>query len=295
MRANLGFHRALRLPVAPQGETPSPGDGVQPSLQATCSCQHRKMPGIRVINGDLRISGIHIEVGPDGDVVAPDVEVHLRTDMWPFWLEEAIDAAADAVRHSEAIPAAAQAQNNDEVARLMTRELRASMRAIASSAFAIDSFYATVKARSPAHPHEAVWRSKRTSRHAQIFQTLQYHLSLKNVGAKEINRRIKEIFRYRRWAVHPGSAFATPVWRPDVDSSVDWHFMAFRSANASAVAGMTAQMMDTLVNVLERGSADLVEYKAGARRAMDSVVEHYVASDLTPFVRAEPPEAGPSA
>lgn len=53
----------------------------------------------------------------------------------------------------------------------------------------------------------------------------------KNAGAKEMRRRIRDVFKFRDWAVHPGSKFRKPIIRPDVDG-LDWHFAVFRGENA---------------------------------------------------------------
>ena len=54
------------------------------------------MRGITVTDGgDLRISGVRIQVGvgADGVVSSSSATVHLRTDMSPYWLAEGVSAA----------------------------------------------------------------------------------------------------------------------------------------------------------------------------------------------------------
>ena len=245
------------------------------------------MPGVRTTAGaDLQISGIRIEMHEDGSVHLPPVVPKLRTDMWPHWLAEAVEAAVLARRVSAEIPVAVAAGDDFRVDSLLVQELRASMRAITAAAFALDAFYASVKARSPRHPDDEKWAKNRTTRPAQIFETLRYHLKIKNAGAKEMRRRICELFKFRGWAVHPGSKFREPIIRPEVDAGVDWHFTVFRAENAVNAVALTVSL-DQLVKKLERGSEDLQKFKEAARRAMNGVLDEYEAAALPVFPRCE--------
>lgn len=242
------------------------------------------MRGINVTDGgDLRLSNIRIEVGPDGAQSAPSPTVHLRTDMWPYWLAESIEGAKESASHAEGIPPALEAGDDESIRQLMIRDLRASMRAISAAAFAVDAFYASVKARSPRHPSEAAWREKRTARHAQVHETLRYHLKIDNTSAREVQHRIKQLFQFRDWAVHPGSSFKEPIFRADVDALVDWHYSAFRSENAVASTAMTVDMIDRLIPRLANGSEELAGWESRARAAMDVALVGYEAAGLPPL------------
>ncbi len=250
------------------------------------------MPGIMIVAGaDLRISGIRLEIADDGTVSAPPVTPHLRTDMWPHWLRESIDAARLAQAEAAKIPGIREEDDQEALAEVTTAELRASMRAITSAAFAVDAFYSAVAARSPTHPHAQLWRTRegrRTPRHSQIFETLRYSLKLQNPGATEIRKGIKELFKFRGWAVHPGSRYREPVYRSDLDAGVDWHFMAFRSENATACARLVTNMLDVMISKFDRGPQEVREAYEGARRFMNELLAYYDASDLPAFPRAEP-------
>lgn len=210
------------------------------------------MPGIRVTDGsDLRLSGLQINLNT-GEITPPTAL--LRTDTWPYWLAEAVSAAIAATEVAPITPELVAA-NSAEVTRLMVAELRASMRALTSSAFAIDAFYASVKARSPTHPQQAVWHAKGTPRHKQVAATLRHHLRVtNNQASNDLSRAIKEIFRFRDWAVHPGSQFKEAIHRDDVDAGVDWHFIAFSASNAVRGVANTVHLLDHLVKALDRGS-----------------------------------------
>lgn len=135
-----------------------------------------------------------------------------------------------------------------------------------------------------------MWHEKGTARHKQVVATLRYHLQIKNNNAsKEVAHRVKEMFRFRDWGVHPGSQFREAIHREDVDAGVDWHFLAFSASNAVRGVAKTVQLLDHLVAVLDRGSEDLVKWKPGARRAMNHVLDEYEFSDkLLPISRADP-------
>ncbi|MCV7178787.1 hypothetical protein [Mycolicibacterium sphagni] len=166
------------------------------------------MPGIWVVDGgDLRISEIRIEFGPHG-LVPSSPKVDLRLDMWRYWLIEAVVAAIEAAGIAPGLSAELLASDSEEASRLVIDELRASMRAITSAAFAIDAFYASVKARSPEHPQEAAWKEKPPRRHQQVAATLRHHLQItKNEQAKELKQTGQGDLQISRLGCSPRQPF----------------------------------------------------------------------------------------
>lgn len=226
------------------------------------------------------------------DPVTPE----LRMDLWPQWLHEALDATVAArAAHAEVLAEVAAPTSEEHLADLLDLELRTSMRAITSAAFAVDAFYSSVQARSPEHPDRAKWRTpgrRRTPRQAQVFETLRYHLKIRNPGAAEIRRRIRDLFKYRGWAVHADASFKEPVLREDIDRGVDWHFSAFRAENAVACLANTMQMLDVLVDLTERGTKELREWRENARVRLDEILDLYDAVEGLPeFTRARDEKA----
>jgi hypothetical protein len=251
------------------------------------------VPGIFFTRGaQLRIpaGGLSIRVTDEGEFVMDPVRTQLRMDLWPQWLHEALEAtvAARAV-HADLVAEAAAQTEEGRLAELLDLELRTCMRAISSAAFAVDAFYASVQARSPAHPDRAKWRApgrRRTPRQAQVSETLRYHLKLKQPGAGEIRSRIKQLFRFRGWAVHADSKFQDAIHRADLDLGVDWHHAAFGTENAIATLGSTLQMLDVLVACMERGSKEVREYALFAKERLDDLLDLYDAEpDLPPLRR----------
>lgn len=251
------------------------------------------MPGVRLTAGsDLQIpaGALVISIGADGKPQMDPVVPHLRTDMWPYWLEEAIDGAVAAQQHAATVASLRAQGDEDAVTRAMVQELRGAMRAIAACAFAVDGFYAAVKARAGDHPHQEDWlkpkeSGKRTPRHAQVFETLRYHLKMRNATAVPAKTRIQELFRFRGWAVHPGSRFREPVFRADVDAGVDWHFAVFRAENAVNAVSGTMNLLDVLVALMPRGTRELRGHHPSARRAMNIVFESYDRAGLPAMQR----------
>jgi hypothetical protein len=251
------------------------------------------VPGIFFPRGaQLRIPAgrLTIRVTDDGRFEGDPLIPQLRMDMWPQWLHEALDATV-AARDAHAQVTAEAASPTDEVrlGDLLDLELRASMRAITSAAFAVDAFYASVRARSSEHPDRARWLAsgrRRAPRHVQVFATLHHALKIRRPGAGEVRRRIKELFKYRGWAVHADSAFRDPVLREDIDRGIDWHYAAFRAENAVSILGMTVQTLDVLVGLFERGTEELREWAPFARERLDEILDLYDAQEgLTPFTR----------
>lgn len=242
------------------------------------------MPGVFIIEGaGLRLSGLKIIANDDGSIEMPPVTTHLRTDMWPTWLMDMIDAAAEAQAFRDLLPAAIAAEDEEEKSRLLHRELRASMRAITGAAFAMDAFYAALKARAGSHPDERIWRQKRTPRHAQIHATIEYHLGARtNTASKELMSFLKQVFRARGAAVHPGSQFREPVLRPELDAGVDWHFALFRAENAVTVAQSTVAITDALIVRAATRKAEIAHWNQAGGTAIAKVVVHYRSTLLPP-------------
>lgn len=214
--------------------------------------------------------------------------------MWPHWLHEAVDAAVAALDARQVVQAQRKdldgpppAENVQALQDALDIELRASMRSISSSAFAVDAFYAAVQARSPAHPDREKWRTpradgRRTSRQAIVFETLRYQLKIRPALAPEFRKRIDELFRYRSWAVHADAKFKPAVGRPDVERGVDWHYAAFRTENAVTVVGGTLQMLGALVDRFDEGSDEMREWQPYARETLDAVTSRYDADERFP-------------
>ena len=250
--------------------------------------------------GNLVQRGAEVRLGPlsvqpaSNDPLEAVLTYQLRMDMWPLWLHEAIDAAVAARDvHGPLVHEATSRVNDQQLATLLDLELRASMRAMTSSAFAVDAFYASVQARSPEHPDRAKWRTpdergRLTPRHVQVYETLRYSLKMNDPAAAEIRRRIKQLLWFRNSAVHANVTFRDPVRRQDIDLGVDWHNGAFSAGNATAALRDTLDMLDAMVTCFDRASKQLRAWAPFARERMDEVLDRYDAHKGLPPVERHP-------
>ncbi|MEN4446420.1 hypothetical protein [Mycobacterium sp. SM3041] len=230
----------------------------------------------------MSLSGFSIT--PEG----PQITLALRTDMWRFWLADAIDAAATALAASGEIPELykqfeAGDLAEDALDEVVVRELIASLRAISAAAFAIDAFYASIKSRSPEHPDQAAWSKKRTARYIQVSETITRHLKINDSTIKtRIRTNIQAVFEYRDKAVHPPSEFYEAVYRSDLNVGLDRAFVMFRAENAVSAMGTAVDLLDYCVARMNDGSPELAAYQQGARKNMDVLLEKYDAAGVFP-------------
>lgn len=241
--------------------------------------------GVTVVGGEIQVTP-SISVGDDL-VPVFSATARVRTDMWPFWLEEAVDAAKAVCHITEPIPeldaalqvTAAGGEPNLEVEqrliRLLYGELRASMRAVSACAFAIDAFYATVKERCGPHPHADTWRRNRTARVSQIVETFRHHLRPEGSRMRSINTTVTELFDLRDMAVHMAADWHDPVPRSDIHTSLDRRFSAFRRDNAVIAVGNSVHLFDYFVSVLARGGKELAKLRPIANERMCDVWQLY--------------------
>lgn len=239
--------------------------------------------GLRLLGSEIRMRNSEIFTIENGSIVGHAPRFEVRTDMWSYWLEDAIEAASTACRIAEPIPALTESLDTApdtaaveaEIDDRMIKELRASMRAITGSAFAIDGFYAMVKARRGPHPHAECWRKNGTSRKRQITETLRHHLRLNQTLANNLKICVSQVFVYRDWAAHMSSEFREPMYRSDAQIDVDWHFSAFRHTNAINAVRPSIIVLNDLVSVLARGGKELAACQSTSRKRMDAVLAAY--------------------
>lgn len=200
------------------------------------------MAGVFISDGmSLRIpaGGLRLAVGADGGVDIPPVQFEVMLDVWPFWLDIAIDQAAAASRARWDLERAASASGIETLeavphGELLASECKAGMVAIAAAAFALDNFYAVVKPFVPGGTELQVQvHAAGTPRHRRIAERLRRTFRIGNVG--RLRSILQEVFQYRDWAVHPPAEFREPVKHDLFNVGVEWRFVAFRAQNAVSV------------------------------------------------------------
>jgi hypothetical protein len=99
---------------------------------------------------------------------------------------------------------------------------------------------------------------------------------------KSIKSCVAQVFTFRDQAVHMAATFRDPALRPDVESSVDWHFHIFRRENAVNAVCFTVMVMDYLVSILEQGGEELAKCKTIAVERMAWILYEYQQVDGLP-------------
>jgi hypothetical protein len=157
----------------------------------------------------------------------------LSIEMWPHWLEIAIQHMRQAKEAHTRLLGARDAGDNVGIDQGLNDELRSSMQAICAVAFAVDAFYASLTAHMPIDPRlRASWREKRTSRDSIILEVLRVPSVLSRPQVASLKRVLGSIYQFRDWAVHPPADFRAAILHPDLQVGVDQRYLQFQSSNA---------------------------------------------------------------
>jgi len=188
--------------------------------------------GIVVPKGaSLRLTNLRIGWGPKGPEVGP-ATVELSLHMAPVWIEIALGHLVDSEEHRLRRLAAAK---DDKASSSAEGEFVAAMQAIVAAATALDAFYALIKPLAGiSEEMSATWRVKGTARYKQVAEVLRRGFALQPKPSDRLRQMLKEIYRFRDWAVHPPAGFSLPVQHPESGTGVEWRFVAFRFDNARA-------------------------------------------------------------
>jgi hypothetical protein len=150
-------------------------------------------------------------------------------------------------------------------------ELRHSMVAIAAAAFAVDAFYASVVARIPRAPKKT--SANRASRAGHITDAFNRGYKLPNATTKELRRSIGVIFKYRGWAVHAPGDYRPTHLHPDLETAVEWRFLAFTAGNAKEIVEGALSIIRALVERPRvKTHTDLAEWSDAMKPWLDERV-----------------------
>ena len=232
------------------------------------------MPGIFISEGmRLRITDFTLRIGRDGSVDR-SMQWQVALDVWPMWLDVAIDHAVRALEvRSELVKELDVADGKiegDLQARLMSEEAKAGMVAIAAAAFALDNFADVIREFVPdIEAAKAEWRKAGTARHKQISETIRRTFKISNEGARTLAQIIGEVFRFRDWAVHPSGSFRQPLQHDLVDVGVEWRFVAFRPDNAVNSVRAATSILSQCISSPRLENEKLVEWCDAAKPRVD--------------------------
>ena len=192
--------------------------------------------------------GLTITIGANGEPTG-NMTLEVRFDVCPTWCELAHKHLADAkLKRTERI-AVWDGAIEEQKSVTLEREFEASMQAIMAAAIAIDAFYSIVQDHVNL-PLKLVenWRSKRTPRYSQVTEVIRRGFHLKPKGTASLRQNLKEIYRWRDFAVHPSGKIQAPILHPEMDVGVEWRFACFRAYNAELIVYAATRILWDLAN-----------------------------------------------
>jgi hypothetical protein len=246
------------------------------------------MPGVFISRGmtvAIPPGGLAIAFGSDGKA-APSLTIHVRFDVCPTWCDLAHRHLADArARRTDRISAWAGPSEEQKAASL-EKEFEASMQAIMAAAIAWDAFYSMIQ------PHVHVppslvrrWRTNRTARYSQVAEVARRGFHLNRNGAATLRQNLKEIYRLRDLAVHPGGKIEAPLLHPELKIGVEWRFAKFRAHNAELVVNAATGMLWDLAHNGNPTDGKILQYMDTLRQRL---------TELFPAGHPSMPTAAPS-
>jgi len=232
------------------------------------------MPGIFISRGmtlSVPVGGMVVGTGAE-EFVIKSLTLQIRFDVCPTWIELSLNHTArsiDAKNHRDKIWAAG---NEEAKAPALEREFEHSMQAMMAAAIAIDAFYAVLAQHVYLPPSVlANWRTKRTSRYAQVTEVIRRAFKLKPSGTAGLRQNLKEIYRTRDLAVHPSGKIEIPVHHPELDLGVEWRFAYFRSSNAVLVNETATWIIWELCKKGAPQNSDIQDYISKLSERLDQI------------------------
>jgi hypothetical protein len=217
--------------------------------------------GIFVTGGDFRIRNLSITIDSDGVETPNPVTVEVRTDTFGHWLHVAQEAR-DRSKVARASGVDAEADEDFRVA--IESEFRASLIAVAAAAFALDAFYASVIHKAPET------RVKAKSRAGTLTETFKRAFALTTTQVAAIQQPVRDVFRFRRQAVHPPEEFAQPVAHPTFGVGIEPRFVIFRTENAATAASLTHRLIWVCLHRPRAEWSELVAWCEATKRLVDA-------------------------
>jgi hypothetical protein len=193
-----------------------------------------------VDGGQLTLGNISLSIDEDGNVTGSPVEISLRFDVCPEWLQIAYSHLAANKLASDKIIKGMQDEDDEAIGKALKEEFRSGMQAIVAACTALDSFYEIVKEHADI-PEDVIvaWGKKRTAKYARISEAVKVGFGVSNQSANKIRNFLKESFSYRDRAIHPNQQFLSPAVHPELNRAVDFKFVLFRHHNAKAIMQLT--------------------------------------------------------
>jgi hypothetical protein len=224
--------------------------------------------GFRIPAGGLTLTA-------DGQASLNLVEVSL--DTHPYWIRVAMRNEIDSQLAHDQLLLAIEAEDEANKAGLLLAEFEASMVAVTSAAFSVDAFYASVKERAPVDQSvQDAWLSNGTARHKQIAETLRLSFELGDDVFEQMRVQLRDLYRFRDWAVHPPAEFRQPQMHRDIGSGVEWRFVAFTAENARAATNAAVRIVVHTLRRPRAKHAGLKDWAPGQVKRMEPIVKEWL-------------------
>ena len=214
----------------------------------------------------------------NGGKVAGSLTVHIGLDLCPIWAQIALDHARRAQGLRGRVMAAWQGTDDSVLGDALIAEFTTSMQCIVAAGVAVDALYAAIKDRTsvPESLLDTCQRN-RTARYKQVGEVLRRAFHVSPRYAVGIRAAIREIYKYRDWAVHPPAQASAPARHPALGLNTEWRFVAFSYPNAWHLTRAAISLAWQAANRTDVPK-DLHDYCQSLRSLLAPVVSEWEAS-----------------
>lgn len=239
---------------------------------------HRTRGGVFITRGAsvaVPAGGLRINFGADGSLDA-SLTLHVGLHLFLVWGEIALAHLIQAKSIHVEVLSAWQGTDDEALGTALISEFKASMQAVMSAAISIDAFYAEIRNHIQL-PDSLVetWRNGRTARHKQVGEVMRRAFNIKPRQAVGVRNAIKEIYRFRDWAVHPPAGARAPVRHPELHLNTEWRFVAFSYSNARELVRAAISMITQATDKEDLPPGSLQDLCGGVRKLFTPVVSKW--------------------
>ncbi|MFI0374211.1 hypothetical protein ACH35V_40680 [Actinomadura sp. 1N219] len=218
------------------------------------------MSGIFITSGmTLRIPAGGIRISLNEEKVSPIV-AEVSLDTWDHWLDIANESLQQSKSAHTLLIQAIDNNSDNKKSSALEAEFKASLTSMSATAFAMDALYASIKERIPASNHPPTSQGKKTPRYALVTEMIRRGFRLTNEQSQQLRKILKELYKFRDWAVHPPGDFRQPILHPDIDAGVEWRFIAYSASNAKKIYDAIMQVLTLLFQRVRPGFDDLEKW-----------------------------------
>jgi len=188
------------------------------------------------------------------------VDYKVEIELFHIWLEIAFNHLISSEKARKKVLILNQT-NDNKMGLHIESEFSSGMQSIMASAIAIDAIYASIKklVTIPSNQLEA-WKKNKTARYIQVTETLRIAFKLNNDNTRKVRKVLKEIYKFRDWAVHPPNDQRKPILDNELNKLVEWRFVAFNYANAKECLRLMLRLIYQLLNKSNLSNKKIMKY-----------------------------------